>query len=111
MGRGELPWTEKHLLGLGLLTLVPLRVVFGTTVLVLYYLICRICTAFSAPNREDEQKDYAHMGGWRRPVIVQSGRFLSRAMLFIFGFYWIFEIGLDNVDVGFNGKFNSQLPF
>ncbi|KAF9611497.1 hypothetical protein IFM89_032467 [Coptis chinensis] len=29
------------------------------------------------------------MVGWRRVVIVQSGRFLSRAIFFTFGFYWI----------------------
>ncbi|XP_027092814.1 lysophospholipid acyltransferase LPEAT1 isoform X1 [Coffea arabica] len=109
MGRGDLPWVEKLLLGLALVTLVPLRVVSGLTVLVLYYFICRICTAFLAPNREDEQEDYAHMGGWRRAVIVQTGRFCSRALLFIFGFYWISETHRDIVDVSFNGKFGTQV--
>ncbi|XP_027091815.1 lysophospholipid acyltransferase LPEAT1 isoform X6 [Coffea arabica] len=108
MGRGDLPWVEKLLLGLALVTLVPLRLVSGLTVLVLYYFICRICTAFLAPNREDEQEDYAHMGGWRRAVIVQTGRFCSRALLFIFGFYWISETHRDIVDVSFNGKFGTQ---
>ncbi|XP_073141872.1 lysophospholipid acyltransferase LPEAT1 isoform X2 [Henckelia pumila] len=91
MGMGELPWTEKILLALGLVLLLPLRVVAGTTILVIYYLICRVCTAFMAPNREDGQEDYAHMGGWRRAVIMQSGRFLTRSMLFVFGFYRICE--------------------
>ncbi|KAA8537663.1 hypothetical protein F0562_027347 [Nyssa sinensis] len=91
MGRGELPWTEKVLIGVAFLTLLPIRVVAATTILMVYYLICRVCTLFRAPNREDEQEDYAHMGGWRRAVIVQSGRFLSRAMFFVFGFYWIKE--------------------
>ncbi|KAL3372062.1 hypothetical protein AABB24_008551 [Solanum stoloniferum] len=91
MGRGELPWTEKVLLGIALVTLVPMRVIGATTVLVVYYLICKICTAFWAPNREDEQEDYAHTGGWRRTVMMQSGMFLSRVMLFVFGFYWIHE--------------------
>ncbi|XP_077233255.1 phospholipid/glycerol acyltransferase family protein isoform X2 [Tasmannia lanceolata] len=91
MGKGELQLAEKFLLGLALLTLVPIRLVFGLNVLVLYYLICRFCTIFSVPNRDEEQEDYAHMGGWRRTVIVQCGRFLSRAMLFILGFYWINE--------------------
>ncbi|KAL6574282.1 Lysophospholipid acyltransferase lpeat1 [Orobanche hederae] len=98
MGRGELPWSENILLGLGLVFLVPIRVVAGTTILVVYYVICRVCTAFMAPNREDEQEDYAHMGGWRRAVIMQSGRFLSRVLLFIFGFYWIAEISRGNED-------------
>ncbi|GFP92705.1 lysophospholipid acyltransferase lpeat1 [Phtheirospermum japonicum] len=40
---------------------------------------------------EDEQEDYAHLGGWRRAVIIQSGRYLSRVLLFVFGFYWISE--------------------
>ncbi|XP_068331399.1 lysophospholipid acyltransferase LPEAT1-like isoform X1 [Pyrus communis] len=100
MGRGGLPVKEKVLLGLALVTLVPIRVVLATTVLVLYYLICRICTLFKVPNRdEQEQEDYAHMGGWRRAVIVQCGRALSRVMLVVFGFYWISEtyrISLDS---------------
>ncbi|GMN35469.1 hypothetical protein TIFTF001_005300 [Ficus carica] len=97
MGRGELPLAEKFLLGLAMVTLVPIRVMVGMAVLVVYYLICRVCTLFLAPNREEgpdqetEQEDYAHMGGWRRAVIVACGRFLSRVMLFVFGFYWIKE--------------------
>ncbi|XP_059452965.1 lysophospholipid acyltransferase LPEAT1 isoform X1 [Corylus avellana] len=90
MGRGELPLEEKVLLGIALVTLVPIRVMAAMTILVLYYAICRICTLFSSPNREEgDQEDYAHLGGWRRNVIVQCGRALSRAMLFVFGFYWI----------------------
>lgn len=90
MGRGDLPLVEKVLLAIALVTLVPLRVVAAMTILLLYYAICRICTLFSAPNREEgDQEDYAHMGGWRRNVIVQCGRAISRAMLFVFGFYWI----------------------
>ncbi|XP_062158473.1 lysophospholipid acyltransferase LPEAT1 isoform X2 [Alnus glutinosa] len=90
MGRGELPLEEKVLLAIALVTLVPLRVVAAMTILLLYYTICRICTLFSVPNREEgDQEDYAHMGGWRRSVIIQCGRALSRAMLFVFGFYWI----------------------
>ncbi|RDX63713.1 Lysophospholipid acyltransferase LPEAT1, partial [Mucuna pruriens] len=91
MGRGELPAKEKLLLGFALVTLLPIRVVLAFTVLVFYYLICRVFTLFSAPNREEEQEDYAHMSGWRRTVIVSCGRALSRFMLFIFGFYWIPE--------------------
>ncbi|WCJ35283.1 Phospholipid/glycerol acyltransferase family protein [Euphorbia peplus] len=91
MGCGELTWIEKVLLGLALVTLVPIRVVLATVILFLYYVICRICTVFSSPNRdeEEEQEDFAHMGGWRRAVIVSSGRFLGRAVLFVFGFYWV----------------------
>ncbi|PIN03176.1 putative phosphate acyltransferase, contains PlsC domain [Handroanthus impetiginosus] len=96
MGREELAWSEKLLLGLALVFLVPIRVVAGMTLLVIYYVICRACTAFLAPNREDEQEDYAHMEGWRRAVIVQSGRLASRVMLFIFGFYWIKETSKDD---------------
>ncbi|KEH40102.1 phospholipid/glycerol acyltransferase family protein [Medicago truncatula] len=89
MGRGELPTKEKVLLGVALVTLVPVRVVLAMTLLVLYYLICRVCTVFSVPNREDEQEDYAHVVGWRRVVIVQCGKMLSRIVLFVLGFYWI----------------------
>ncbi|XP_075518868.1 lysophospholipid acyltransferase LPEAT1-like isoform X1 [Primulina tabacum] len=103
MGRGELPWTEKILLALGLVLLVPLRVLAGMAILVIYYVICRVCTAFLAPNREDEQEDYAHMGGWRRAVIMQSGRFFARCLLFVFGFYRICERSTGNqVDVQLN---------
>ncbi|XP_021745315.1 lysophospholipid acyltransferase LPEAT1-like isoform X2 [Chenopodium quinoa] len=96
MGCGELRVKEKVLLGIAMVTLLPLRVVVGMTVLVIYYLVCRICTLFSTPHRpeegEDQQQqmeDYGHLGGWRREVIVRCGRFLSRAMLFTLGFYWI----------------------
>ncbi|OVA18662.1 Phospholipid/glycerol acyltransferase [Macleaya cordata] len=91
MGRGELPWTEKFKLGFGLIILLPIRLILAFTILVLYYFICRLCTLFSVPNRGDEQEDYAHLVGWRRNVIVACGRFLSRAILFTLGFYWIRE--------------------
>ncbi|KAL8523909.1 hypothetical protein ACS0TY_013754 [Phlomoides rotata] len=91
MGRGKLSLTQKFLLVPGLVVLVPIRVVAGVTILVSYYVICRVCTAFLPPNREREQEDYAHMGGWRRSVIVRTGRFLSRALLFVFGFFRIAE--------------------
>lgn len=91
MGRGELPLVEKCLLGVALVTIVPLRVVLATVTVVVYYLICRMCTLFVVPNKEDEQEDFAHLGGWRRTVLYWSGRFLSRVMLFAFGFYWIQE--------------------
>lgn len=92
MGRGKLPTREKVLLGLALVTLVPVRLVAATAILVVYYLICRVCTLCSGPNREEEEEEqegYAHLVGWRRIVIVQCGRALSRLMLFILGFYWI----------------------
>lgn len=91
MGRGELPLVEKLLLGFAAVTLVPIRVVVSISILLIYYLICRICTISITPTRDEEQEDYAHMGGWRRSVVVQCGRFLSRALLFTLGFYWISE--------------------
>ncbi|XP_043709454.1 lysophospholipid acyltransferase LPEAT1-like isoform X4 [Telopea speciosissima] len=91
MGRGELLLSDKLLLGFALVTLVPIRLVVGMVILILYYFICRFCTLFAVPYRDDGQEDYAHLSGWRRVVIVQSGRFLSRAMLFTLGFYWISE--------------------
>ncbi|KAL0391994.1 UNVERIFIED_CONTAM: Lysophospholipid acyltransferase LPEAT1 [Sesamum radiatum] len=108
MGRGKLPCTEKLLLGLGLVFLLPIRVVGGMTILFFYYVICRVCTAFLAPSREAEQEDYAHTGGWRRAVILQSGRYLSRAVLFVFGFYWISETRKGNVvDEQLNSEANE----
>lgn len=92
MGLGPFPVKEKILLGVAMLTLLPIRLVLGMGILITYYLICRVCTLLKAPNKdEDEQEDYAHMGGWRRAVIVGCGRFLSRALLFVLGFYWISE--------------------
>lgn len=97
MGLGEIPVAEKVLLCAAMATLVPIRVFVGMSVLVVYYLICRVCTLFSAPNRDDggdDQEDYAHMGGWRRAVIFACGKFCSRVLLFVFGFYWINETNL-----------------
>jgi lysophosphatidylcholine acyltransferase/lyso-PAF acetyltransferase len=92
MGRGELPWTEKVLLGVATVTLLPVRFVLVMALLVVYYVICRLCTMFSAPNLEDEQETYANMRGWKRVVIVQSGKFLARCILFVLGFYHITEV-------------------
>ncbi|KAK4487766.1 hypothetical protein RD792_001012 [Penstemon davidsonii] len=105
MGRGKLRLSEKFLLGLGMVVLLPMRVVAGTLLLVIYYVICRVCTAFLTPYREEEQEDYAHMGGCRRAIIVQSGRFLSRALLFVFGFYWIRGTSR-SIEV--DGQFNNE---
>ncbi|GAB2291315.1 Lysophospholipid acyltransferase lpeat1 [Dionaea muscipula] len=90
MGRGPLPVVEKLFLGLAFVTLLPLRIVLAFGTLFVYYVICRVCTLFMSPNREgDQQEDYAHLRGFRRHIIVHSGRFLSRLILFSFGFYWI----------------------
>ncbi|XVF36145.1 hypothetical protein REPUB_Repub19eG0033200 [Reevesia pubescens] len=105
MGRGKLSLNEKLLLGIALVTHLPIRIVLGMTILVVYYLVCRICTLFSAPNQEgEEQEDYAHLGGWRRAMIVGSGRFLSRSLLFVVGFYWINETRKDSANTRENSK-------
>ncbi|KAL8230860.1 hypothetical protein R6Q57_000638 [Mikania cordata] len=106
MGRGALPWTQKILIGIALITLFPLRLVLATLVVLLYYLICRACTLFLVPNREDEQEDYAHISRWRRKIIFWFGRVLSRTLLFVFGFYWIKET-YRNPDI--NSKFNNEM--
>ncbi|KAJ1692074.1 hypothetical protein LUZ63_008772 [Rhynchospora breviuscula] len=90
MGRGPLPFSEKFLLALAAVTLLPLRFISGILILFLYFLICRLCTLtlalFSNPNHQDH---LLHMTSWRRHAVVQAGRFSARAMLFVFGFYWI----------------------
>jgi len=91
MGKGPLPLKEKAILLIALITLLPIRLVLGFIILLTYYIICKLCTLFSTPNREDDQEDYAHMSGIRRAIIVASGRFLSRSLLFTLGFYWIKE--------------------
>lgn len=111
MGRGELPLREKLLLLLAFVTLVPIRFIAGMAILVIYYVICRVCTLFKDPNREDEQEDYAHMVGWRRKVVVRSGRFCSRAMLFVFGFYWIKESRLEVLLVYYFVGYFVYMPF
>ncbi|GMJ02649.1 LYSOPHOSPHATIDYLETHANOLAMINE ACYLTRANSFERASE1 [Hibiscus trionum] len=107
MGCGKLPLKEKLLLGVALVTLLPLRLVLVMAILVVYYLICRIFTLFSTPNLEDEQEDFAHLTGCRRAVIVQSGRFLSRLLLFTIGFYWINETHKDSANTQENSKIES----
>lgn len=109
MGRGELPLVEKVLLGIAVFTLVPIRFVLALIILVVYYIICRVCTLFSAPNRdeEEEQEDFAHMGGWRRAVIVWWGRFLSRMLLFVLGFYWI-SVSYRDIELPDQNKSSSQ---
>ncbi|KAB5526800.1 hypothetical protein DKX38_020647 [Salix brachista] len=109
MGRGELPMVEKVLLGIAVVTLVPIRFVLALIILVVYYIICRLCTLFSAPNRDEEedQEDFAHMGGWRREVIVWCGRFLSRMLLFVVGFYWI-SVSYRDIDLPDQNKSSSQ---
>ncbi|XP_039055541.1 lysophospholipid acyltransferase LPEAT1-like isoform X2 [Hibiscus syriacus] len=107
MGCGKLPLKEKLLLGIALVTLLPIRLVLVMTILVVYYLICRIFTLFSTPNLEDEQEDFAHLGGCRRAVIVQSGRFLSRLLLFTVGFYWINETHKDSANTQESSKTES----
>lgn len=109
MGRGELPLVEKVLLGIAVVTLVPIRFVLALIILVVYYIICRVCTLFSAPNRdeEQEQEDFAHMGGWRRAVIVWCGRFLSRMLLFVLGFYWI-SASYRDIELPDQNKSSSQ---
>ncbi|XP_078158340.1 lysophospholipid acyltransferase LPEAT1-like isoform X2 [Carex rostrata] len=90
MGRGPIPLQEKILRGLSMVTLVPIRLVSGILVLIVYFLICRLCTLFSGRGGENEgEEDLVHMTGWRRETVVQAGRFCARSMLFVFGFYWI----------------------
>ncbi|CAL4950233.1 unnamed protein product [Urochloa decumbens] len=86
MGRGPLAPTEAARLALAAAVLVPLRFVAGMLVLLLYYLVCRVCTLFA-----DADEGRPRLAGWRRKAVLRSGCALSRAMLFVFGFYWIRE--------------------
>ncbi|KAI4339873.1 hypothetical protein MLD38_024764 [Melastoma candidum] len=92
MGCGELPLAEKVKIGVAMVTLVPVRIVAGILLLLVYYVVCRACTLFKRGSEEvegDRQEGYAHLGGWRRKVLVGCGRVLARLMLVVFGFYWI----------------------
>ncbi|KAM3403548.1 hypothetical protein ACQJBY_006971 [Aegilops geniculata] len=92
MGRGPLGAAEAARTAVAAALLLPLRVVAGVLVLVAYYLVCRVCTLWVEEERAGgEGEGYARLQGWRRAWVVRCGRALSRAMLFVFGFYWIRE--------------------
>ncbi|KAG0517721.1 hypothetical protein BDA96_09G113500 [Sorghum bicolor] len=92
MGLGPLSAAEAARLAFAAVVLVPLRVMAGVLVLVVYYLVCRVCTLRVEEEREGGEGDgYARLDGWRRAGVVRCGRALARAMLFVFGFYWIRE--------------------
>ncbi|KAF8724365.1 hypothetical protein HU200_021397 [Digitaria exilis] len=86
MGRGPLAPAEAVRLALAAAVLLPLRFVAGMLVLLLYYLVCRVCTLGVAADG-----DRPRLAGWRRKAVLRAGCALSRAMLFVFGFYWIRE--------------------
>ncbi|CAL4963955.1 unnamed protein product [Urochloa decumbens] len=86
MGRGPLAPAKAVRLALAAAVLVPLRFVAGMLVLLLYYLVCRVCTLCA-----DEDDGRPRLAGWRRKAVLRCGCTLSRAMLFVFGFYWIRE--------------------
>ena len=90
MGRGPLGAVEVARLTVAAAVLLPLRVVAAVLVLLAYYLVCRVCTLGVEEEREGGQGEgYARLQGWRRDTVVRCGRKLARAMLFVFGFYWI----------------------
>jgi hypothetical protein len=89
-GMRKISLLEKLQLVVALVTLCPLRIFVLFGMLVLFYVICKVCTLRVAASSSDEgQESFAHMTGVRRTIIVRSGRFLARAMLFTFGFYYI----------------------
>ncbi|KAL5226498.1 hypothetical protein ABZP36_014763 [Zizania latifolia] len=87
MGRGRLSAPQQALLALRCILLVPLRFVAGMLVLLAYYVVCRVCTLSVDGLAEGRLR----LEGWRRVVVARSGCALARAMLFVFGFYWIRE--------------------
>ncbi|KAL6619409.1 hypothetical protein ACP70R_034548 [Stipagrostis hirtigluma subsp. patula] len=92
MGLGPIGAAEAARLAFAAVVLVPLRVVAGVLVLVAYYLVCRVCTLRVEEERGGGEGDgYARLEGWRREGVVRCGRALARAMMFVFGFYWIRE--------------------
>ncbi|RCV23655.1 hypothetical protein SETIT_5G024200v2 [Setaria italica] len=86
MGRRPLAPAEAARLALAAAVLLPLRFVAGMLVLLLYYLVCRVCTLCVESDRGRPR-----LAGWRRKAVLRSGCALARAMLFVFGFYWIRE--------------------
>ncbi|EEE59268.1 hypothetical protein OsJ_11291 [Oryza sativa Japonica Group] len=47
--------------------------------------------ALLVPLRFVAEEGRPRLRGWRRVAVVRAGQGLSRAMLFVFGFYWIRE--------------------
>ncbi|KAG0584199.1 hypothetical protein M758_3G192300 [Ceratodon purpureus] len=89
-GMRDISLLEKLQLAVALVTLCPIRIFLLFGMLVLFYVICKVCTLrVTATSSDEGQESYAHMTGVRRMIIVRSGRFLARAMLFAFGFYYI----------------------
>lgn len=85
MGRGPLSAAQVARLVLAGAVLLPLRLVAGVLLVVAYYLVCRVCTLFAGGVGEGRPR----LQGLRREAVLRAGRVLSRAMLFVFGFYWI----------------------
>lgn len=81
---GDIPFSEIASLAIALFTLVPIRLTIGVWLIAVYYIVCRFCTLLWDLDR-------CILVGWRREVVVRVGRFLSRVMLFVLGFYWIDE--------------------
>ncbi|KAG6557024.1 hypothetical protein Mapa_001441 [Marchantia paleacea] len=88
-GAAEISVGEKILLGLAMVTIAPIRMILIFFILVTYYFICKICTISRLPGEEEGQENYSHLTGLRRSVIVYAGKFLSRSLLFVVGFYHI----------------------
>lgn len=89
-GTRDVSFLEKTQILVALVTLCPVRVILLTLLLVTFYVICKLCTLRVMASSNDEgQESFAHMTGPRRTIIVRSGRFLARTMLFVFGFYYI----------------------
>jgi lysophosphatidylcholine acyltransferase/lyso-PAF acetyltransferase len=82
MGRGPFPAAQVARLVFAVAVLLPLRLIAGMFLVVAYYLVC---TLFADVVEEGRPR----LHGWRREAVLGAGRALSRAMLFVFGFYWI----------------------
>lgn len=82
---GEISFSEKALLAAAMCTLVPIRLSIGVWLMAVYYAVCWFCTLFW------DLDECNYLVGWRREVVVRVGRFFSRVMLFVLGFYWINE--------------------
>lgn len=60
----------------------------------------------SSPKHDET---YAHISGLRRVIIVLSGRFLSRAILFVLGFFWITVTRRDKEHMGKDGQVADEV--
>ncbi|GAQ85809.1 acyltransferase [Klebsormidium nitens] len=92
MGAGPLSIVDTLRLWLGGLILFPLRLLVVVIIVFIYYLICRITLLRLHSFKRNSGPAAESATGLRRTIIVESGKRLARAVLFVIGFYHIKKV-------------------